>query len=91
MLLSFHEEWMFGMRDLEEERNMASSEVSMKGNSVNGKGENNVDGVGDAQNGSSSSSTGRGNNVNVVLSVIKVLCNKLWSDNVFFSFHFSRS
>jgi len=53
---------MFGMRDLEEERNMASSEVSMKGNSVNGKGENNVDAVGDAQNGSSSSSTGRGNN-----------------------------
>lgn len=50
---------MFGMRDLEEERNMASSEVSMKGNSVNGKGESNVDGVGDAQNGSSSSSTGR--------------------------------
>ncbi|CAL5214705.1 unnamed protein product [Lathyrus oleraceus] len=52
---------MFGMRDLEEERerrdNMASSEVSMKGNCVNGKGETN-DGVGDGQNGSSSSSSG---------------------------------
>lgn len=56
---------MFGMRDLEEERerreNMATSEVTMKGNCVNGKGETN-DAVGDGQqNGSSSTSSGRGN------------------------------
>jgi len=42
---------MFRMRDLEEERNMASSKVSTKGNSVNRKGESNVDGVEDAQSG----------------------------------------
>jgi hypothetical protein len=54
---------MFVMRDLEERDNMASSEVSMKGNSVNGKGENN-DCVADGQqNGSSSSSSGRGKHV----------------------------
>jgi hypothetical protein len=54
---------MFVMRDLEERDNMASSEVSMKGNSVNGKGETN-DCVADGQqNGSSSSSSGRGNHV----------------------------
>jgi hypothetical protein len=55
---------MFVMRDLEDRDNMTSSEVSMKGNSVNGKGETNDGGVADGQNGSSSSSSGRGNNNN---------------------------
>ncbi|XP_045823305.1 auxin response factor 2B [Trifolium pratense] len=50
---------MFVMRDLEDRDNMTSSEVSMKGNSVNGKGETNDGGVADGQNGSSSSSSGR--------------------------------
>lgn len=64
-LLCVDEVCMFGMRDLEEERerreNMATSEVTMKGNCVNGKGETN-DAVGDGQqNGSSSTSSGRGN------------------------------
>lgn len=76
---------MFGMRDLEEERerrdNMASSEVSMKGNCVNGKGETN-DGVGDGQNGSSSSSSG-GNSHNNTFTTTTFFC---FSEVVMFLF-----
>lgn len=77
---------MFGMRDLEEERekrdNMASSEVSMKGNCVNGKGETN-EGVGDGQNGSSSSSSG-GNSHNNALTTRLLFCLSETCCNVFF-------
>lgn len=74
---------------------MASSEVSIKGNSVNGKGENSSGGFngcndvrnagGELQNASSSSSA-RGNVVFSAKPLLRALCRVWLDDDMFFGF-----
>lgn len=68
---------------------MATSEVSIKGNSVNGKGDNSSGDArnsgGEAQNASSSSSSARGNVVSSACALWRV-----WRDDNKFFFGFRR-